>query len=295
MAKRAKAKRGKAETLAIPMAARVAICAVAVAALGYGLLSGQAGVQPVRKPPAQEARASSSPVYVAPPVHAAAAVPAPAAAPIPAPVPAPLAEPPKADADAPGALVRQVVDYASRQAPGTVIIDTGNTFLYFVLNDRQAMRYGIGVGREGFTWSGEQTVARKAEWPDWHPPTEMIGRQPYLPRFMAGGPGNPLGARAMYLGETEYRIHGTNNPATIGKRVSSGCIRLTNDDVTDLYERVKVGAKVIVLPAAAARRPSQGAPADAASRSPDPAPPSNRPSAANAQMLPSGPKIAEAR
>ncbi|PDT89673.1 L,D-transpeptidase [Bradyrhizobium sp. Y36] len=293
MAKRAKAKRGKAETLAIPMAARVAIGAVAVAALGYGVLSRPASVQPVRKP-AQEAKASSTPVYVAPPVHAAMVAPAPAAAPIPAPAPAPLAEPPKADADAPGALVRQVVDYASRQAPGTVIIDTGNTFLYFVLNDRQAMRYGIGVGREGFTWSGEQTVARKAEWPDWHPPTEMIGRQPYLPRFMAGGPGNPLGARAMYLGETEYRIHGTNNPATIGKKVSSGCIRLTNDDVTDLYERVKVGAKVIVLPAPASRRPSQGAP-DAASRSPDPASSSSRASAANAQMLSPGPKVAEAR
>jgi lipoprotein-anchoring transpeptidase ErfK/SrfK len=187
-----------------------------------------------------------------------------------------------------------VVDYASRQVPGTVIIDTKNTFLYFVLNDTQAMRYGIGVGREGFAWSGEQTVARKAEWPDWHPPAEMIGRQPYLPRFMAGGPGNPLGARAMYLGETEYRIHGTNNPDTIGKRVSSGCIRLTNDDVTDLYERVKVGAKVIVLPANAARRPSQGAPADAAFRLPDPASPPKRPLAANAQMLSSGPKIAEA-
>ena len=191
--------------------------------------------------------------------------------------------------------MRQVVDYASRQTPGTVIIDTGNTFLYFVLNDRQAMRYGIGVGREGFTWSGEQTVARKAEWPDWHPPAEMVSRQPYLPRFMAGGPGNPLGARAMYLGETEYRIHGTNKPDTIGKRVSSGCIRLTNDDVADLYERVKVGAKVIVLPATAARRPSQGAPPDAAFRSPDPALPSNRPSATNAQMLSSGPKIAEVR
>jgi lipoprotein-anchoring transpeptidase ErfK/SrfK len=191
--------------------------------------------------------------------------------------------------------VRQVVDYASRQTPGTVIIDTKNTFLYFVLNDTQALRYGIGVGREGFTWSGEQTVARKAEWPDWHPPTEMIGRQPYLPRFMAGGPGNPLGARAMYLGETEYRIHGTNNPDTIGKKVSSGCIRLTNDDVTDLYERVKIGAKVIVLPASAARRPSQGAPADAAFRLPDPASLSKRLSAANAQMPSSGPKIAEAQ
>ncbi|WP_201759827.1 L,D-transpeptidase [Bradyrhizobium sp. AC87j1] len=284
-----RAKRGKAETLAIPMAARVAIGAVAVAALGYGLLSGPASVQPARKPSAQEAKASSSPVYVAPPVHAAA----PAPAPIPA--PAPLVEPPKADADGPGALVRQVVDYASRQTPGTVIIDTRNTFLYLVLNDTQALRYGIGVGREGFTWSGEQTVARKAEWPDWHPPTEMVSRQPYLPRFMAGGPGNPLGARAMYLGETEYRIHGTNKPDTIGKRVSSGCIRLTNEDVMDLYERVKVGAKVIVLPASAARRPSQGTPADAAFRLPDPAPPSKRPLAANAQMLPSGAKIAEAR
>jgi lipoprotein-anchoring transpeptidase ErfK/SrfK len=186
-----------------------------------------------------------------------------------------------------------VVDYASHQTPGTVIIDTRNTFLYFVLSDTQAMRYGIGVGREGFTWSGEQAVARKTEWPDWRPPAEMVVRQPYLPRFMAGGPGNPLGARAMYLGETEYRIHGTNKPDTIGKRVSSGCIRLTNEDVVDLYERVKVGAKVIVLPATAARRPSQGAPPDAAVRLSDPASPSNRPSATNAQMLSSGPKIAE--
>lgn len=281
-----RAKRGKAETLAIPMVARVAIGAVAVAVVGYGLLSHPASVQPARKSSAQQAQASSTPVYVSTPVRA------PTPAPIPA--PAPLVEPPKA-ADGPGALVRQVVDYASRQTPGTVIIDTGNTFLYFVLNDRQAMRYGIGVGREGFTWSGEQTVARKAEWPDWHPPVEMIGRQPYLPRFMAGGPGNPLGARAMYLGETEYRIHGTNNPDTIGKRVSSGCIRLTNDDVVDLYERVKVGAKVIVLPATVARRPSQGAPADAAFRLPDPASPSKRPLAANAQMLSSGPRIAEAQ
>ncbi|RXH41875.1 L,D-transpeptidase [Bradyrhizobium zhanjiangense] len=287
-----RAKRGKAETLAIPMVARVAIGAVAVAVVGYSLLSRPTSVQPIRKPAAQQAQASSTPVYVATPVRAAAAAPAPAPAPIPA--PAPLVEPPKA-ADGPGALVRQVVDYASHQTPGTVIIDTGNTFLYFVLNDRQAMRYGIGVGREGFTWSGEQTVARKAEWPDWHPPAEMVSRQPYLPRFMAGGPGNPLGARAMYLGETEYRIHGTNKPDTIGKRVSSGCIRLTNEDVVDLYERVKVGAKVIVLPATAARRPSQGAPLDAASRSPDPAAPPNRPSTTNAQMPSSGPKIAEAQ
>ncbi|MEZ2144761.1 L,D-transpeptidase [Bradyrhizobium sp. DN5] len=287
-----RAKRGKAETLAIPMVARVAIGAVAVAVVGYSLLSRPTSVQPIRKPTAQQAQASSTPVYVATPVRAAAAAPAPAPAPIPA--PAPLVEPPKA-ADGPGAFVRQVVDYASHQTPGTVIIDTGNTFLYFVLNDRQAMRYGIGVGREGFTWSGEQTVARKAEWPDWHPPAEMVSRQPYLPRFMAGGPGNPLGARAMYLGETEYRIHGTNKPDTIGKRVSSGCIRLTNEDVVDLYERVKVGAKVIVLPATAARRPSQGAPSDAAFRLPDPASPSKRPLAANAQMPSSGPRIAEAQ
>jgi lipoprotein-anchoring transpeptidase ErfK/SrfK len=281
-----RAKRGKAKTFALPMAARVAIGVVAVAALGYGWLSRPGSVQPVRKPSAPQALASSTPVYVATPVHASA--------PAPIPAPAPLVEPPTA-ADGPGAFVRQVVDYASHQTPGTVIIDTKNTFLYFVLNDTQALRYGIGVGREGFAWSGEQTVARKAEWPDWHPPVEMIGRQPYLPRFMAGGPGNPLGARAMYLGETEYRIHGTNKPDTIGKRVSSGCIRLTNEDVVDLYERVKVGAKVIVLPASAARRPSQGAPSDAAFQSPDPASPLNRSLGTNAQMQSSRPKMAESQ
>ena len=282
-----RAKRGKATTLALPMAGRVAVVAVAVAALGYGLLYRPTSVPPVRKLPALQAKASSTPVYVATPVHAAA----PAAAPAPTPI---FVDPPKA-ADVPGALVRQVVDYASHQVPGTVIVDTKNTFLYFVLNDTQALRYGIGVGREGFTWSGEQTVARKTEWPDWRPPAEMIGRQPYLPRFMAGGPGNPLGARAMYLGETEFRIHGTNKPDTIGKRVSSGCIRLTNEDVVDLYERVKVGAKVIVLPATIARRPSHGTPLDAAFRMPDPALPSTRPPATNAQMPSSGPKVAEAR
>ena len=124
------------------------------------------------------------------------------------------------------------------------------------------MRYGIGVGREGFTWAGVKHVARKAEWPDWYPPAEMIARQPYLPRMTAGGPGNPLGARAMYLGGTEYRIHGTNDPTTIGKQVSSGCIRLTNDDVTDLYNRVQVGAKVIVLPQSAPAQTAQRAPAN---------------------------------
>ena len=148
----------------------------------------------------------------------------------------------------PARLRRQVVSYPTREAPGTIIIDTPNTYLYYVLGNGQAMRYGIGVGRDGFTWSGTQTITKKAEWPDWTPPPEMIARQPYLPRHMAGGPGNPLGARAMYLGGTIYRIHGTNAPETIGTRVSSGCLRLTNEDVIDLYSRVNVGTKVIVLP-----------------------------------------------
>ncbi|QQO16516.1 L,D-transpeptidase [Bradyrhizobium diazoefficiens] len=148
----------------------------------------------------------------------------------------------------PARFRRQIVSYATREAPGTIIIDTPNTYLYYVLGGGHALRYGIGVGRDGFTWSGIQSVTKKAEWPDWTPPPEMIARQPYLPRHMAGGPGNPLGARAMYLGGTIYRIHGTNAPETIGKHVSSGCIRLTNEDVTDLYSRVNVGTKVIVLP-----------------------------------------------
>jgi lipoprotein-anchoring transpeptidase ErfK/SrfK len=148
----------------------------------------------------------------------------------------------------PERLRRAIVSLDTREAPGTVIIDTGNTALYYVLGAGRAIRYGVGVGREGFTWSGVQTISRKAEWPDWHPPTQMIARQPYLPRFMAGGPGNPLGARAMYLGTSEYRIHGTNDPSTIGKFVSSGCIRLTNEDVSDLFSRVDIGTKVVVLP-----------------------------------------------
>ena len=143
---------------------------------------------------------------------------------------------------------RQIVTYNTGEAPGTIVIDTPNTYLYYVLGGGRAVRYGIGVGREGFTWAGVQSIARKQEWPDWHPPAEMIARQPYLPRFMAGGPGNPLGARAMYLGGTIYRIHGTNAPSTIGGQVSSGCIRLVNEDVIDLYSRVSVGAKVVVLP-----------------------------------------------
>jgi lipoprotein-anchoring transpeptidase ErfK/SrfK len=161
-------------------------------------------------------------------------------------------------AEVPARFKRQVVDYRTGEAPGTIVIDTPNTYLYLVLGNGRAVRYGIGVGREGFTWAGTQNVTKKAEWPDWTPPPEMIERQPYLPRFMAGGPGNPLGARAMYLGGSVYRIHGTNDPTTIGHRVSSGCIRLTNDDVSDLYSRVNVGTKVVVLPMTE-RRASVGA------------------------------------
>ena len=152
-------------------------------------------------------------------------------------------------ADVPAHLRRQLVAYQTREIPGTIVIDTPSTKLYYVLGGGKAIRYGIGVGREGFTWSGVQTISRKTEWPDWIPPTEMLQRQPYLPRFMAGGTGNPLGARAMYLGGTIYRIHGTNAPETIGGQVSSGCIRMLNEDVVDLYARANVGTKVVVLPA----------------------------------------------
>jgi len=152
------------------------------------------------------------------------------------------------DEELPAALRRQVVAYQGNEPAGTIIIDTAHTFLYLTLGDGRAMRYGIGVGREGFTWSGVETITRKAEWPDWIPPAAMVARQPYLPRWVGGGPGNPLGARALYLGHTDYRIHGTNDPTTIGKRVSSGCIRLQNADVSDLYQRVGVGTKVVVLP-----------------------------------------------
>jgi lipoprotein-anchoring transpeptidase ErfK/SrfK len=145
-------------------------------------------------------------------------------------------------------LRRQVVAYPTGEPAGTIIIDTPHTYLYLTLGDGKALRYGIGVGREGFTWSGVQTIVRKAEWPDWIPPAEMVARQPYLPRWVGGGPGNPLGARALYLGNTDYRIHGTNDPTTIGKHVSSGCIRLQNSDVIDLFDRVGLGTKVVVLP-----------------------------------------------
>jgi lipoprotein-anchoring transpeptidase ErfK/SrfK len=165
------------------------------------------------------------------------------------PVTAPAYANPQDDAADPRTeLQRQIVNYRTSEAPGTIIIDTPNTYLYLVMGGGKAMRYGIGVGREGFTWSGVKTIERKAEWPDWTPPPEMIQRQPYLPRFVAGGLSNPLGARAMYLSGSVYRIHGTNDPSTIGGHVSSGCIRLVNEDVIDLYNRVHVGAKVVVRP-----------------------------------------------
>ena len=163
--------------------------------------------------------------------------------------------------------------FATKEPAGTIVVDTSNTHLYYVLGGGRAIRYGVRVGRDGFTWNGVQKISRKAEWPDWHPPTEMIERQPYLPRFMAGGPGNPLGARAMYLGSTIYRIHGTNQPSTIGKFVSSGCIGMLNEDVSDLFERAKVGTRVVVLPggpppgtATASAAPASGGPAGAAAR-----------------------------
>jgi lipoprotein-anchoring transpeptidase ErfK/SrfK len=151
-----------------------------------------------------------------------------------------------ADEQLPPQYQRQVVLYRSSEPPGTIIVHTAERFLYVVQPNGRALRYAIGVGREGFQWQGLLHITRKQEWPDWTPPPEMIERQPYLPRFMAGGPGNPMGARALYLGATVYRIHGTNQPQTIGSAVSSGCFRLINPDIIDLYERIPVGTKVIV-------------------------------------------------
>jgi lipoprotein-anchoring transpeptidase ErfK/SrfK len=159
---------------------------------------------------------------------------------------APGREPGPEDKLVAGIYRRQPVFYRTNEAPGTIIIDTSQRFLYLIQPNNAALRYGVGVGRDGFQWNGLLKITRKAEWPDWTPPPEMIERQPYLPRFMAGGPGNPMGARALYLGNTVYRIHGTNAPETIGHAVSSGCFRLVNSEIADLYERVPVGTKVIV-------------------------------------------------
>jgi lipoprotein-anchoring transpeptidase ErfK/SrfK len=202
----------------------------------------------------------------------------------------PEEQPDAAPADLAPNLRRQEVSFTTKEPAGTIIVDTPHTYLYYVLGNNRAIRYGVRVGRDGFTWTGVQKISRKAEWPDWHPPTEMIERQPYLPRFMAGGPGNPLGARAMYLGNTVYRIHGTNQPSTIGKFVSSGCIGMLNEDVSDLFDRVKVGTRVVVWPgnpppgstttASAAPVPgSNAAPANAgpASAMPSPSVPGTQP------------------
>jgi lipoprotein-anchoring transpeptidase ErfK/SrfK len=201
-------------------------------------------------------------------------------------------------------LKKQLVDLATKEPAGTIVIDTQNTYLYLVLGGGKALRYGIGVGREGFTWAGTERISRMSEWPDWHPPSEMIDRQPYLPRFMAGGPGNPLGARALYLGKTLYRIHGTNQPSTIGTFVSSGCIRLINEDVEDLFSRVQVGTRVVVLPGKApeqlantgalpaangqvpAGAPANGAPANVAPANPGVVPRSNNSTAISTSPLP---------
>ena len=172
-------------------------------------------------------------------------------------IPAPQADeerpgyvPTEAEEQLPNELRRQMVFFRTTEAPGTIIVHTQERFLYLVQPNNRALRYGIGVGREGFQWAGLKRIDRKAEWPDWTPPPEMIARQPYLPRFMAGGPGNPMGARALYISGTVYRIHGTNAPHTIGTAVSSGCFRLTNPELIDLYDRVPVGTKVVVKQAA---------------------------------------------
>jgi lipoprotein-anchoring transpeptidase ErfK/SrfK len=145
------------------------------------------------------------------------------------------------------AIPREVVPYGGREAPGTIVVNSPERRLYLVLGDGTALRYGIGVGRPGFEWGGQKRITRKAEWPGWTPPPQMLKRRPDLPRYMAGGPNNPLGARALYLGGSLFRIHGSNEPQTIGQAVSSGCIRMTNEDVTDLFDRVQVGTRVIVI------------------------------------------------
>jgi lipoprotein-anchoring transpeptidase ErfK/SrfK len=199
-------------------------------------------------------------------------------------------QPEVAPVQLPQNLRRQEVTFPTKEPAGTLIVDTPNTYLYYVLGGGRAIRYGVRVGRDGFTWTGVQKISRKAEWPDWHPPTEMIERQPYLPRFMAGGPGNPLGARAMYLGNTVYRIHGTNQPSTIGKFVSSGCIGMLNEDVSDLFERVKVGTRVVVMPGGpppgTATASAQPAPGPAGAAGPAPAQMSGAPAGTQPTVVP---------
>jgi lipoprotein-anchoring transpeptidase ErfK/SrfK len=182
-------------------------------------------------------------------------------------------------------LKRQLVDFDTKEPAGTIIVDTANTYLYLVLGRGKAIRYGVRVGRDGFTWAGTERISKMKEWPDWFPPPEMIERQPYLPRQMAGGPGNPLGARAMYLGHTLYRIHGTNQPSTIGHYVSSGCVGMLNEDVEDLYSRVQVGTRVVVLPGKAPETVANGAPQNAPPPNPM-APPQHKGTAISGTPLP---------
>jgi lipoprotein-anchoring transpeptidase ErfK/SrfK len=189
-------------------------------------------------------------VYVAPPVYGVPA-PQPVYANVP-PQADPMLEQQRPDLQMDPQFLPREVAYNGTEKPGTIIVDTPHHFLYLVEEGGKARRYGVGVGRPGFTWSGEHKITAKKEWPDWVPPEEMLQRQPYLPHFMPGGPNNPLGARALYIGSTLYRIHGSNEPWTIGHNVSSGCIRMRNQDVIDLYNRVKVGTKVVVLPMRAA-------------------------------------------
>jgi len=213
--------------------------------LGGGFIEflfGDRGDQPVYAPPPQYA---GPPHYVAPPPVYQQAQPlyvntGPQQV-------DPMLERQRPDLKMDPQFLPREVAYQTGEPPGTIVVDTPNHFLYLVQENGRAMRYGIGVGRPGFTWSGEHKVSAKKEWPDWVPPAEMLQRQPYLPHFMPGGPDNPLGARALYLGSTLYRIHGSNEPWTIGRNVSSGCIRMRNADVIDLYGRVKVGTKVVVM------------------------------------------------
>ena len=193
----------------------------------------------------------------------------------------PEEQPEVGPAQLPPNLRRQEVAFVTKEPAGTIVVDTPNTYLYYVLGGGRAIRYGVRVGREGFTWTGVQKITKKTEWPDWLPPSEMIERQPYLPRFMAGGPGNPLGARAMYLGNTVYRIHGTNQPSTIGKFVSSGCIGMLNEDVSDLFDRAKVGTRVVVLPG--------GATSGTATASAQPAPVAGPPQVSPQARMSAGP------
>ncbi len=221
---------------------------LAVAAQTYNAPAGSADAAPASATPAPGSYGGGFLEFLLTGGHAAA----PAISPTDATRPAPSsyraeAEPDVAQHGIDPIFLRQEVNYEGKERPGTIVIDTSDKFLFLVEKGGHALRYGIGVGRDGFAWSGVKTITRKAEWPDWTPPAEMLKRRPDLPTHMDGGPENPLGARALYLGSSLYRIHGTNEPYTIGTSVSSGCIRMMNDDVMDLYNRVGVGTKVIVM------------------------------------------------